>query len=82
MTNRGYAPVAQLDRVLASGAKGRGFESRLAYQKQVPLSNGQGSLFFMPYYFLHPANLFYCFKALGMVVYSYYTILPGELERK
>ena len=27
------APVAQLDRVLASGAKGRGFESRPAYQK-------------------------------------------------
>ena len=27
------APVAQLDRVLASGAKGRGFKSRLAYHK-------------------------------------------------
>ena len=26
------APVAQLDRALASGAKGRGFESRRAYR--------------------------------------------------
>ena len=28
-------PVAQLDRVLASGAKGRGFKSRLAYHKRL-----------------------------------------------
>jgi len=28
----GYAPVAQLDRVFASEAKGRAFESRRAHQ--------------------------------------------------
>ena len=39
------APVAQLDRVLASGAKGRGFKSRLAYQKEIPCPMGQGISF-------------------------------------
>ena len=40
------APVAQLDRVLASGAKGRGFKSRLAYQKDSLAPWGKGILFF------------------------------------
>lgn len=39
------APVAQLDRVLASGAKGRGFKSRLAYQKRIPCPWGRESFF-------------------------------------
>ena len=44
------APVAQLDRVLASGAKGRGFKSRLAYQKRFPALWGRES--FLVYAFL------------------------------
>ena len=45
------APVAQLDRVLASGAKGRGFKSRLAYQIKIPLPIRQGNLnfWYMPF---------------------------------
>ena len=42
-----YAPVAQLDRVLASGAKGRGFESRPAYHNS-PRPKGWGLLWYMP----------------------------------
>ncbi len=36
---RTYGRVAQLDRVLASEAKGRGFESRLVYQEYQALSD-------------------------------------------
>ena len=45
---RKYAPVAQLDRVLASGAKGRGFKSRLAYQNDSLAPWGKG-IIFLPY---------------------------------
>ena len=43
------APVAQLDRVLASGAKGRGFKSRLAYQKWIPLYSRGIHFCYMPF---------------------------------
>ena len=44
----GHAPVAQLDRALASGAKGRRFESFRAYhtpeEKSVKLNGGYSSV--------------------------------------
>ena len=47
---RQRAPVAQLDRALASGARGRGFESRRVRQNKPPfggfLFGGSGSLSF------------------------------------
>ena len=42
-----YGRVAQLDRVLASEAKGRGFESRLAYQNIKKETKGHVMLGFL-----------------------------------
>lgn len=47
--NKSCAPVAQLDRALASGAKGRAFESRRARQRNQPLAViPQGVFQYMP----------------------------------
>src|SRR5688572_7314009 len=43
-SRRIYARVAQLDRASASGAEGRGFESRRAHLKSIPLSRGDAAL--------------------------------------
>ena len=41
--------VAQLDRALASGARGRGFESRSAHQ----VITRDGEIFSVPFFFLN-----------------------------
>jgi hypothetical protein len=41
MYNRGNAPVAQLDRAVASGATGREFESLRAHQRFIRTGNGR-----------------------------------------
>ncbi len=53
MVGNEIAPVAQLDRVLASEARGRGFKSRRARQNENPAACGVLNLGFSHRYSTH-----------------------------